>query len=653
MKQDKSRYTSLHYLLAILLFLICADALSLWFAARTDYHYALRRTHAILEKSSLSLEERMKRTVIGTDAVLQTLAERIQLGELGEGAASAQEWERLAKIASGLPDKGFLAFIDKNGNLILHSIKYPSPRVNYSDREYFKVHSEKGAEFYIGPVVKGKVSGKYNFSISRRVTGKNGEFLGIILAAIETENYADFLDYLNIGTESAMNIFRTDGTVILRQPMQVELHGESFDNLKWFTMLSNGELSGAYEAAGVNGRRRLVAYRKITGLPLVAATTVPVDSVLEGWRSRVKIYSAVSVAIFFSLIALAWLVRRTTLSEEKQKSEELSNINIVLQAEIDERKRAEEELRKSERRYSALFANRINGMAHCQIIIDEQGRPIDYGIMEVNEAYEQIIGIRKADIEGRRVTEVFPDIKRYAFDYIGVYGKVALEGGEIKFEEYFEATGQYLSIYAYSPLPREFVVLFTDVTDRKRMENELRKSRDELEHRVNERTTEISMMNAELQKSEKRFRALVTASSDVIYSMSPDWSEMLELHGRGFIPDTETPSPAWYEVYIPLEDRAKVRAAINKAISTKSTFELEHRVLRVDGTTGWTFSRAVPMIDENGEIAEWFGTATDITESKRMQDELRQSQKMEAIGTLAGGIAHDFNNILAAIMGFT
>ena len=161
---------------------------------------------------------------------------------------------------------------------------------------------------------------------------------------------------------------------------------------------------------------------------------------------------------------------------------------VLVFRDITERKRAEKALRESERRYSALFANKINGMAHCRVITDEHGRPVDYWIMQINEAYEQIIGIKKADIEGRRATEVFPDIKQYAFDYIGVYGKIALEGGEIKFEEYFEATGQYLSIYAYSPLPGEFAAIFMDVTERKEMEEKLRRSHDELELRVQERT---------------------------------------------------------------------------------------------------------------------------------------------------------------------
>jgi PAS domain S-box-containing protein len=154
--------------------------------------------------------------------------------------------------------------------------------------------------------------------------------------------------------------------------------------------------------------------------------------------------------------------------------------------------RAEEALRESERRYSALFANKINGMAHCRIITDGEGRPVDYRILEINEAYERIIGVQKADIEGRRVKEVFPGIGTYAFDYIGSYGKVALEGGEIQFEEFFEATGQYLSIYAYSPLPGEFAAIFSDVTPRKVAEKALHEAHDELELRVRERTEELA-----------------------------------------------------------------------------------------------------------------------------------------------------------------
>jgi PAS domain S-box-containing protein len=126
-----------------------------------------------------------------------------------------------------------------------------------------------------------------------------------------------------------------------------------------------------------------------------------------------------------------------------------------------------------------------------------------------------------------------------------------------------------------------------------------------------------------LSESEMRFRALVTASSDVVYRMSPDWGEMRELRGRSFLLDTEESNQIWFKQYIPVIHQAHVLQAINEAIRTKSMFELEHQVLRVDGTYGWTFSRAVPLLSDDGEIIEWFGTATDVTERKQSQENIR------------------------------
>jgi PAS domain S-box-containing protein len=138
--------------------------------------------------------------------------------------------------------------------------------------------------------------------------------------------------------------------------------------------------------------------------------------------------------------------------------------------------------------------------------------------------------------------------------------------------------------------------------------------------------TKLKHAEEALRESESRFRALVTATSDVVYRMSPDWKLMLYLRGRDFIPDTEEPSGTWLQKYIHSDDQAYVIAAIDEAIRTKSTFELEHRVRRVDGSLGWTVSRAIPIQNANGEIIEWFGAATDITERKRAEEARRRSE---------------------------
>ncbi|HEY3839301.1 MAG TPA: PAS domain S-box protein [Bryobacteraceae bacterium] len=125
-----------------------------------------------------------------------------------------------------------------------------------------------------------------------------------------------------------------------------------------------------------------------------------------------------------------------------------------------------------------------------------------------------------------------------------------------------------------------------------------------------------------LAKSEERFRAFVTMSSDAVYIMDADWNQIRVLSGRDFVPDAEGPSRIWMNKYVHPQDRADVRKAIQMAIRQKIPFELEHRVRREDGSLGWTFSRAVPLLDAKGDIVEWLGTARDISERKEAEDTL-------------------------------
>ena len=129
-----------------------------------------------------------------------------------------------------------------------------------------------------------------------------------------------------------------------------------------------------------------------------------------------------------------------------------------------------------------------------------------------------------------------------------------------------------------------------------------------------------------LRRSEERFRALLTASSDVVYQMSADWQQMQYLVGKEFLLDSQTLNNSWLEHYIPAQDQASVQAVIQAAIDTKSPFALEHRVIQADGQIGWTASQAIPLLDEHGQIQVWFGTASNITTRKQAELALRDSE---------------------------
>ncbi len=129
-----------------------------------------------------------------------------------------------------------------------------------------------------------------------------------------------------------------------------------------------------------------------------------------------------------------------------------------------------------------------------------------------------------------------------------------------------------------------------------------------------------------LRQSEEQFRLLVTATSDTVYRMSADWTQMEQLIGKNFLADTPSPSRTWTDSYIPAEDLTLVQTTIAEAIRHQHPLELEHRVWRADGTIGWTYSRAIPVFDARGELTGWLGAANDVSARKAAEEALRLSE---------------------------
>jgi two-component sensor histidine kinase/PAS domain-containing protein/CheY-like chemotaxis protein len=162
---------------------------------------------------------------------------------------------------------------------------------------------------------------------------------------------------------------------------------------------------------------------------------------------------------------------------------------------------------------------------------------------------------------------------------------------------------------------------------------------EEVAERVNV-AIERGRAEAALRDSEARLRALVTSTSNVVFSVNADWREMRILGGHGLLMETSDRTAGWIESYIVPAERPMVTAAVRLAIASKSTFDLEHQLRRVDGSLAWVRTRAVPLMDDGGQITEWFGTATDISDRK----EAEQHQNM-----LMAELDHRVKNVLAVV----
>ncbi|MFC7557530.1 PAS domain-containing protein [Pseudoroseomonas wenyumeiae] len=112
-----------------------------------------------------------------------------------------------------------------------------------------------------------------------------------------------------------------------------------------------------------------------------------------------------------------------------------------------------------------------------------------------------------------------------------------------------------------------------------------------------------------------------------MYRMSPDWRIMYEVNSAT-LASTSGPLEDWLHRYIPDEDHPAVFAATEKATATKGILELEHRVRVANGDVRWVLSRAAPLMTPSGDISEWFGASTDVTDRKRAERALRERRAL-------------------------
>ncbi len=307
----------------------------------------------------------------------------------------------------------------------------------------------------------------------------------------------------------------------------------------------------------------------------------------------------------------------------EEKTVELKDATRELQQKILEYETSNTALKKSEIRYRVLFDNMSNCVAMYQAIDDGD----DFIFIDFNKAAEKAEGIKRHDLIEKSVLKIFPGVKE--FGLFDVFQKVWHTGTPIEHPISFYEDDRLVGWrenFVFKLPTGEIVAIYDDVTSKKIAEEELR-------------------LQAEIINHMTEGVYLIRMDGTIVYT-NPKFEEMF-----GYKPGEmigENASIVNYPTEIKPEETAREILAI---LDEKGVWKGEIQNIKKDGTPFWCYANVI-VFDHSRHGKVLVAVHTDITERKEFETQLRQSYKMEALGTLAGGIAHDFNNLLAVIIGY-
>lgn len=289
---------------------------------------------------------------------------------------------------------------------------------------------------------------------------------------------------------------------------------------------------------------------------------------------------------------------------------------------VAERDRAIQAIRLGEERYRDLFNNINGGVAVLEVVEDGS----DFIVEDLNAAGERITGRFREDIVGRRLAEV--DFTGMGAPLLEVCREVWRSGKSVRRYLSSKAAGRgerWFECFAYKLSTGELVFVYEDITPQKRAEDENRLLATAIEYASE--SIFITTPEGVVEYANPAFERLSGFSSAEAIGKTP----RILKSGRH--------SATFYaQLWATLLRGETWRGRLTNKRKNGSLYEKEVTIS--------------PVLNPAGEVEHFISISRDLTQEMELAAQLRQAQKMEAIGTLAGGIAHDFNNILSAIIGF-
>ena len=284
-----------------------------------------------VENLSLILAQHSEQTITSADLILTSVVEHVSASGIADDAtlravmATPEVHKMLRDKASGSPQVESASIVAANGDLVNFARVYPPPPLNFADRDFFKVHTGMAKpELFISAPVKSRGGGAWTFYLSRKLTGAQGQFIGIAVVGIPCAFFGSFYDRINLGSTATINLLRSDLTRLARSPQREDLLGKRSSSGSVEKIISQARqthgvmlTNSPRESQDGQTTLRLTGPRQVDKYPLLVSLTVPEDIFLAQWRHTALFIALLGLVSAMVVIIATWLSMRLLKRHEE------------------------------------------------------------------------------------------------------------------------------------------------------------------------------------------------------------------------------------------------------------------------------------------------------------------------------------------------
>ncbi len=287
-----------------------------------------------LARLGMAVAEQTSRSVQAVDLVLQTLQDQIAADHIDTEAAfksrlgTALQYEQLKIQTNNLPQSNAFSIADNTGKLVNLSRGWPLVPTDLSDRDYylyFRDHDDPNV--FVSHPVMNRGDGTWTFYLVRRINNPKGEFLGMVLGAVDLEYFEDFYRALTAGTDTVVTMTQQDGTYLTGYPAMAHI---ALPPTPGSWQDATERLPGArHPTTYISPDNQIVSTHPVSEYPMVLSVGVSKHTVLAGWRTEaLRVGATAAAAIVCLAIVLLILLSQLQRLERSEKSLVRQNVDL-------------------------------------------------------------------------------------------------------------------------------------------------------------------------------------------------------------------------------------------------------------------------------------------------------------------------------------